>query len=131
MREPLTILTYALGATAFLLLLLGLWWWWRREHIDASEVERRRRLRINRIGRLAEGRIVDLVEKPEGGNGAERLVLYNYSVRGVEYQAAQDIAFWSERVDLRRVAAGQATRVKYDPHNPTNSIVLCEEWSGI
>ena len=32
---------------------------------------------------------------------------------------------------LRRVAAGQAASVKYDPQRPTNSIILCEDWSGV
>ena len=49
----------------------------------------------------------------------------------MEYQAAQDISFYQQELDLRRIAAGQSTAVKYDPQHPTNSIILCEDWSGV
>ncbi len=131
MSEPLTFLSYALAGTAALLLLLGLLWWWRRDRPDAAELERRRRLRLNRIGRIADGRIVELRDElPEAPSGSA-LLIYNYRVRGVEYQAAQEIAALRERLDFRRLAAGQPARIKYDPQNPTNSIVLCEDWSGV
>ncbi len=52
-------------------------------------------------------------------------------MRGVEYQSTQDISFFPEPLDLRQVATGRPATVKYDPQNPTNSIILCEEWSGI
>lgn len=129
MSNPLTILSYALLVTAILLVSLGALWWWTAERPDAAELERRRRLRVNRIGRIAEGRIVEIQEAPDPG--PDRLLVYNYQVRGVEYQAAQDIDFLRQELDLRRVAAGQAASVKYDPQNPSNSIVLCEEWNGI
>lgn len=128
MNDPLTLLVYILAGTAALLLLLGLLWWWRRERPDAAELERRRRVHLNRIGRMAEGRILEVLDAatPSG-----YMLVYNYRVRGVEYQAAQDVAALRARLDLRRLAAGQPTQVKYDPQNPTNSIVLAEDWSGI
>ena len=131
MSEPLTFLSYALAGTAALLLLLGLLWWWRRDRPDAAELERRRRLRVNRIGRLADGRIVELRDELSEVPTGAVLLVYNYRVRGVEYQAAQEVATLRERLDFRRVAAGQPATVKYDPQNPTNSIVLCEDWSGV
>lgn len=131
MTDPLAILGYALVVTTVLLVLLGVWLWWRGGRVDPAEAERRRRLEVNRVGRLAEGRIIELRDNPALLNGADRLLVYNYEVRGVEYQAAQDISFLDEGLDLRRLAAGQPAQVKYDPQNPTNSIVLCEEWSGL
>ncbi len=130
MTDPLRTLTYALAATAALLLLLLVFRWMRRERPDAAELERRRRLHVNRIGRIAEGRVLELREDSAGG-GQGHLLVYNYRVRGVEYQAAQDIAALRDRFDFQRLAAGQVTQVKYDPQNPTNSIVLCEDWSGV
>ncbi|MFQ5926526.1 MAG: hypothetical protein ACE5MH_03735 [Terriglobia bacterium] len=136
MSESLRLLTYALAGTA--LFLLGLWFslWWKSRQQDPVEVERRRRLHINRIGRLAEGRVMELLDARNGValEGPAQLILYRYQVRGVEYQAAQDITFLGPEtpaLDLRRVASGQAVNVKYDPKNPTNSIILCEAWSGI
>ena len=127
MNESLTLLVYLLAGTAALLLLLGLVWRWRRERPDAAELERRRRVHVHRVGRIADGRIVEVLD--EAAQTGYMLV-YNYRVRGVEYQAAQDVAALRARLDLRRLAAGQPARVKYDPQNPTNSIVLAEEWSG-
>src|SRR3970282_1662950 len=97
--------------------------WWLSEEPTPGELERRRRLQVNRVGRITNGSILELHDQNEPG---EHLLLYNYNVRGVEYQAAQDISFFRHRVDFKRLAAGQPTSVKYDPQNPTNSIVLCE-----
>jgi len=127
-NESLTLLVYLLAGTAALLLLLGLMWWWRRDRPDAAELERRRRVHLHRVGRIADGRIVEVLDEAAP---ASYLLMYNYRVRGVEYQAAQDVAALRARLDLRRLAAGQPAQVKYDPQNPTNSIVLAEEWSGI
>ena len=128
MNWLVTYLAYALAFTAGVLLLLGLVLWWRREEPTPGELERRRRLQVNRVGRITNGSILELHDQNEPG---EHLLLYNYNVRGVEYQAAQDISFFRHRVDFKRLAAGQPTSVKYDPQNPTNSIVLCEDWSGL
>jgi len=123
-----TYLAYALAFTAGVLLLLGVVLWWRREDPTRGELERRRRLQVNRVGRITNGSILELHDQNEPG---EHLLLYNYNVRGVEYQAAQDISFFRHRIDFKRLAAGQPASVKYDPQNPTNSIILCEDWSGI
>lgn len=131
MSDPLSVLSYALAGTLVLLLLLVGLRWWRRERPDAAELERRRRLQVNRIGRIADGHIVDLQNEREGGAGAGLLLFYKYKVRGVEYQTAQDVGSLRARLDLQRLAAGLPAQVKFDPKNPTNSIVLCEEWSGI
>lgn len=131
MTDSLTLITYALGGTAALFLLLAVVRWWRgRERPDAAELERRRRAHINHVGRIAEGRIVELMDQLTPDK-AEQLLAYTYSVRGVEYQAAQDVSSLHDRIDFQQVAAGHTTQVKYDPRNPTNSIVLCEEWSGL
>jgi hypothetical protein len=129
--DSLTLITYVLGGTAALFLLLAVVrWWGRRERPDAAEIERRRRSHVNRIGRIADGRIVELMDQL-APDKAEQLLAYTYRVRGVEYQAAQDVSGLRGRINFQQVAAGHSTQVKYDPRNPTNSIVLCEEWSGL
>ncbi len=128
MNWLVTYLAYALAFTAGVLLLLGVLLWMRKEKPTPAELERRRRQHVNRVGRITKGSILEIHD--QNGPG-EHLLLYNYNVRGVEYQAAQDISFFRHRLDFSRLAAGQAASVKYDPQNPTNSIVLCEEWSGI
>jgi len=63
--------------------------------------------------------------------GIQKLLYYTYSISGVTYETAQDITGLEERLHLSRVAAGQVASVKYDPSNPSNSILLADDWSGL
>ena len=115
---------------------------------DPEAVERKRRLHLNQIGRIAEGQIVDLSEHaPEpraerkklfGNNArplvdsrARHLVSYSYAISGVTYHTAQDITGLEGQVRLERLVAGQPASVKYDPANPTDSILVADDWSGL
>jgi hypothetical protein len=119
---------------------------------DPEGEERRRRSQLNQVGRIVEGRVVELVETvptptPESGSGmfsrhkspasgaganlARRLVRYSYSISGVTYETAQDVTGLEERLCLERLAAGQPASVKYDPSNPSNSILVADDWSGL
>ena len=134
------------------LALIGIIFWLRRKPEDASEVERQRRAFLNRVGRIVEGQILEIAEdvrashaeKPGGmfakrqpqasgvaANGARKLLYYTYSISGVTYETAQDVTGLEERLHLTRVAAGQTASVKYDPSNPSNSILLADDWSGL
>jgi hypothetical protein len=101
---------------------------WRRK--DPVELEKLRRLDINRRGRIGAGRIVDLVEaQTAGANSA--LVSYSYEVAGVTYEAAQEVSALPEIAVRARFLSGQTVSVKYDPRRPANSIIACEEWNGL
>jgi hypothetical protein len=104
---------------------------------------------LNRVGRIVEGQVLEIVEHAGGRpepkrprkiskqlaattlNGNQRLLHYTYSISGVTYETAQDITGLEERLHLTRVAAGQTASVKYDPSNPSNSILLADDWSGL
>ena len=101
---------------------------WRRK--TPEELERLRRLAINRTGRVTYGQIVDWLEPPPGKKGA-RLVVFKYEVAGVKYDAAQDISALPTVVVQIRDSIGQQARLKYDVDHPGNSIIACEEWSGL
>ena len=101
---------------------------WRRR--DPAELERLRRLDVNRHGRISTGRIVDLVE-PETAGSKPRLVTYTYEVAGVTYEAVQDFTALPEITAVAQFFSGQTTSVKYDPKRPANSIIACEHWSGL
>jgi hypothetical protein len=101
---------------------------WRRK--DPAELERLRRLDINKRGRICAGRIVDLVEA-ETAESKSRLVVYSYEVAGVSYEAAQDVSALPEIAAMVHFLASRTASVKYDPKRPANSIVACEEWSGL
>jgi hypothetical protein len=138
------------GAGAAAVLLAGsLLYRWRSHPPTPEEIERRRRLHVNQVGRIAEGRITELIQtsSPESakrkatlfgpGNGAvaapvnRQMVCYSYSISGVEYETAQDVTGLEERVHLHRIVAGQPASVKYDPSNPSNSILVADDWSGM
>jgi hypothetical protein len=113
--------------------LAGVWGWkavrrWRRKSPD--EFERLRRLGVNACGRIIPGRIVELAEPvAEGPPGP--VLLYEYEVAGVTYEAAQDVSALPEIAAAAPFLPGQTTSVKYDPKQPTNSILACEGWCGI
>ncbi|MHB8410844.1 MAG: DUF3592 domain-containing protein [Candidatus Acidiferrales bacterium] len=117
---------------------------------DSSEVERERRSYLNRVGRIVDGQVLEIVEgapEQESATGAKvsrqrahtgkvktpnhRMLLYTYSISGVTYEAAQDISGLEEQACLERVVAGQPVGVKYDPANPSNSILIADDWSGL
>jgi hypothetical protein len=101
---------------------------WRRK--DPAELERLRRLDINKRGRISAGRIVDLAEAQTAGLKS-LLVIYSYEVAGVTYEAAQDVTALPEIAANAQFLPGRTASVKYDPKRPTNSIIVCEEWSGL
>ncbi len=124
-----------------------------RKPPDPEDEERRRRSQLNQVGRIVEGLVVELVESqapaeassdsdgasrrkglvPEAaaGGSLRRLIRYSYSIAGVTYETAQDVTGLEERLCLERLAAGQPASVKYDPSNPSNSILVADDWSGI
>jgi len=113
--------------------LAGVWIWrivrgWKRPGPD--EIERLRRLEVNSCGRIGMGRIVELAE-PLPGGPAGPILLYDYEVAGVTYEAAQDLSALPEIAAAAPFLPGQTASVKYDPKQPTNSIIACENWCGI
>ena len=59
------------------------------------------------------------------------MVVFKYEVAGVTYEAAQDISALPNVVAQVRRATGMPTRLKYQVERPSNSIIACEEWSGV
>jgi hypothetical protein len=115
---------------------------------EPEDVERRRRLHLNQIGRIAEGQVVELAEHPPEPREAQRklfgsraqpivdlrprhLVTYSYAISGVTYHTAQDITGLEGQIRFERLVAGQPASVKYDPSNPSDSILVADDWSGL
>jgi hypothetical protein len=108
---------------------------------DPDEIERQRRAYLNQIGRIVEGQITDLLEVAgdgaprkrgkERGAGRRKLVCYSYSISGVSYETAQDITSLEGRAGLERIVTGIPASIKYDPSNPSNSILIADDWSGL
>ena len=71
-------------------------------------------------------RHVDFVADPDGP-----LIMYSYTVAGVQYSASQNVLALQSLVPGDAAALLGPTGVKFDPRNPANSIVVCEQWSGL
>jgi hypothetical protein len=119
-----------------------------RPAVDPEEAERKRRLHLNQIGRIAEGQVVELAEheaepqptsrglfggrpQPLAQNRPRHLVSYSYAISGVTYHTAQDITGLESQVRMEALVAGQPASIKYDPANPTDSILVADDWSGL
>lgn len=58
-------------------------------------------------------------------------IAYSYSVAGVIYTTTQDASSLADLLPVDRMLMVGPVMVKFDPRNPANSIILCEEWSGL
>jgi hypothetical protein len=96
---------------------------------DPAELERLRRLWMGRTGRIVAGEVSGLIE-PEGENTA-LLLVYRYDIAGVTYEVTQDVSTMPVVASQATHLVGKSISVKYDMKHPSNSIAICEEWSGI
>ena len=64
-------------------------------------------------------------------NQLRHLVSYSYAISGVTYHTAQDITGLEGQIRFERLVAGQPASVKYDPSNPSDSILVADDWSGL
>jgi len=118
----------AIGAAALSLAVVG---WARRRRKTPEQRERERRLRISGTGRITDGTVTDVSEMKLNGSGELQLLIYQYDVAGVSYEASQDVTHLRHLVDLHTCRLGLPASIKYDPTNPGNSIVVAENWTGL
>jgi hypothetical protein len=84
--------------------------------------ERKRRLELHKHGRLGDAIILE---------ANDALLYYSYSVRGVQYQASQDIHNLRHLLPIEPERLIGSASLKYSSRNPANSMLICEEWSGL
>lgn len=97
---------------------------------DLMELERRTQL--TQGGRIIEGTVIDVQEIEESPTQQQMvLLIYTYDVAGVSYEASQDVTHLRQFIDLYSCRLGLHASIKYDPHNPGDSIVISETWSGL
>jgi hypothetical protein len=102
----------------------------RRKPKTAEEVERERRIWLNNIGRITDGTVID-VQELENQEKAATMLIYQYDVAGVSYEASQDVTYLRQWINLHSCRLGLPTSVKYDSRNPGNSMVIAEGWIGL
>ena len=112
----------ALGAAGSAALIALAFWIVHGRRLTPEEKERRRRFALNQHRRTVEGFLTET---------GEAALYYHYELAGVEYSASQDVTALAGKMpaDLTRLMG--PVSVKYDPRNPANSIIICEDWSGL
>jgi hypothetical protein len=100
-----------------------------RKKPTPEEIERQRRDQLATMGRITDGTITDAPFAPDDPTHTPRLLIYDYRIAGVTYECAQDVTTLADHV--RDIRTDLPIQVRYDLHNPANSIVVAESWSGI
>ena len=103
----------------------------RRKPKTAEDIERQRRAFLNQVGRITDGTVIDVQELPLNNQRSATMLIYQYDVAGVSYEASQDVTYLRQWINLHSCRLGLPTSVKYDPHNPGNSLVVSESWMGL
>ena len=103
----------------------------RRKPKTAEDIERQRRAFLNQIGRITDGTVIDVQELAFDNQRSATMLIYQYDVAGVSYEASQDITYLRQWVNLHSCRLGLPTSVRYDPQNPGNSLVVSERWMGL
>jgi hypothetical protein len=94
----------------------------RMMQANPEKRERKRRLELHRHGRLGDALITEATEK---------MLYYAYSVGGVQYEASQDLGGLGHLLPADPERLIGPASLKYATRNPGNSILICEEWSGL
>ena len=84
--------------------------------------ERQRRLAVHHQGRIGDAMI---------NEATADALYYSYSVGGVQYEASQDITALRDLLPAEPERLIGWSGMKYSSNNPANSILICEEWSGL
>lgn len=112
----------AIGALSLSVLAAGVFLVMRIRR-KPKDKEKLRRQEVNTTGRLGDATITDV---------SEDTIFYEYSVAGLTYTASQDISQLRELIPAEsHRLIGRPASLKYSLQNPANSILLCEQWSGL
>lgn len=76
--------------------------------------------RLMRAGRITEGKVID-----SDGASVEEItqIFYIYSINGADYESSHLLTI-DQRMRQANYAPGATVTVRYDPHQPSNSIVV-------
>ncbi len=103
----------------------------RRKPKTARDVEHERRTWLNTVGRITDGTVIDVQEITHDPSRPATMLIYQYDVAGVSYEASQDVTYLRQWINLHSCRLGLPTSVKYDSRNPGNSMVIAEGWMGL
>ena len=116
--DPLKLYEFALGMVVLGIAAIALF---RRKRQGVEDLERERRDFLDEVGRIIDGHVLDVQEVLEDGREAQ-MVMFQYEVSGVNYEASQDVTMLRPWINLQSCRTGLHASVKYDPLNPGNSV---------
>jgi hypothetical protein len=126
--NPYRLYSLVLGGAG---IVFALYFLFRRKPKPPEELERLRREWLDSVGRITDGTVIDVQELPFENQRSSTMLIYQYDVAGVSYEASQDVTYLRQWVNLHSCRLGLPTSVKYDPQNPGNSLVVSERWMGL
>jgi hypothetical protein len=103
----------------------------KRRPKTPEDIERERRAWLDQVGRITDGTVIDVHEVESNGTKAAIMLIFQYDVAGVSYEASQDVTYLRQLINLHSCRLGLPTSVRYDPQNPGNSMVVSERWMGL
>jgi hypothetical protein len=112
----------ALGVAAVALIAVAVWIVFRVVQSSPEKKELKRRMWVNQNGRLGDAMVTE---------ATETVLYYTYSVHGVRYATSQDVSTLGSLLPAEPGKLVGVANLKYVVKNPANSILLCEEWSGL
>src|SRR5882724_1016114 len=121
MNSSVTWQVAGLLTLAIVLIAAAVWIGYNKRN-SPERREQRRRLFVNREGRLGEAMIIDVIDDA---------LVFQYEVNGVSYTGSQDVSGLRQFLPRGFDRLIGQTAIKYTLRNPANSIVLCEVWSGL
>ena len=121
---------YSLAVSGFIM-AAGAYYLFRGKRKSTDDIERERRDMLGQIGRITDGTVIDVQEISEDLPRPATILIYHYDVAGVSYEASQDVTYLRQWINLQSCRLGVPTSVRYDPHNPGNSMVVSEKWNGL
>jgi hypothetical protein len=126
--NSLRFVTLILGGTG---IAVSAYFLMRRKPKSPEELERKRREWLDNVGRITDGTVIDVQELRLDNQHPSTMLIFQYDVAGVSYEASQDVTYLRQWVNLHSCRLGLPTSVKYDPQNPGNSLVVSERWIGL
>jgi hypothetical protein len=111
-----------LSGLAVVLIGMGIWIVVRVVHSSPETKEQKRRLWVNMNGRLGDALITE---------ATDTALYYAYSIHGVRYTTSQDVSTLKDLLPADPGRLVGIANLKYAVRNPANSILLCEDWSGL
>jgi hypothetical protein len=110
-----------MGTLAIVLMAVGVWVVLKSRQTPA-EREKKRRLAVNRWGRMGDANIIDV---------RDCILFFTYELQGVVYTTSQDVSEFKDALPVEPSHLIGPVGIKYTPKNPANSIIICEEWNGL